>query len=1345
MNNALLYIGGFLVVVLASLFAVPHFVDWNSYRGVFEEEASRVLGRDVRIGGTVNLRLLPAPYISLEKLKIADPSSTSGDSLFRAESFTVWLSVPPLLKGVLEANKIEVRRPVVQLVASPEGGGNWQSLTINSGQMPLIPKGVSLQSVTITDGALVVGTTARPEMKRLLSINGELMAEALNGPFKFSGSLIADGNLRDVRLATSAAEPDQDVRFKVTVRTLDSGNNYTLSGRVLDLKQKAKFEGDLSADLNLSLLGRDEAQAASGAVPRSELTAKVTGDTAGVEFKDIALALAQGTTPQLVSGSAKISWPERTQIELSLASKWLDFDRLTGAGKAVPLDAGRRLFEALAAALPNEADTSTNVTFDQVTLGGDAVSDVRLQARRAGGALELKGVRASLPGGARVEFDGELNGADAARVVTGSIALSGQSLQRFMAWGTGKDGLVAAHADGPFALEGDLSLSHTEVAVRNATAEIAGMPVAGEIQASLQGRHRMLVVVEGDRLDAGALWPGSLKPEFAAALLRIPLAPASAQADPEQAKGVASGPATQDMDIRVRLRAKELADGDRVLKNVDADLSIENGALAMPKLNFTTADGLSVKLEGETKVADNADKTNGESSTTGQARQTGVVRGMILAPDGAAIARIAQALGLDAGAANPRSLAALAPLNLAGSLQLGARTGQSADLQVDGVAGKARISGAFLLDGGWSGWRTSPADISLTADGDDIGRTLSALIGTENKMQETGTAHSGRLAVKALSDAGGNFLANASLRAAGLEAVFDGTTKFDAQTGWQTAGDVRLNTDDARTPMQLAGLAIGKGAGQFPMTGLVRVTSDKSGQKFVLDGLQAGGSKVSGQVAVAFGQNGGHASPSIEADIAADAGSVPALLAMLTSASVAVAAPLPEPEEKATAPGKKRRQPLAGPVPVPALAAASGDASIWPTESFDSGLLAHLNGRIKATFGTLSIEPGLGMTEAVMDSTLTPGRIITQLTGKALGGDVQSSVLLDRDPVGVKLAAAFALKAGGADNSNATLKFDAEGRASSPAGLIAEIKGKGELVLAADALHVNSPAALTPVAQAALEGKGPVAGEDLALAIRSALKDSSQSLGGFSVPLTVGDGIVRFDKVRLDAAAGRSQFDAVIQLDTLRLLSEWQIQPKIERVGAASGAERLMLAPVTVVYNGKLKDIASLEPEIAVTALERELAVRKMEHDVEQLERLRKADQAQAAAENERRKAAEAERLRAAATAKASRDAAAAAGAAQIPAVPDPTGQTSGNGAPPTGSEPNVQPQRRDEGASSTPTDPAAVSPEGAAAADDPQLANGGNANRPQNNLGRSASSWRPLVRKKKVQESWKPFQVPPY
>ena len=55
MSNFLVAIAVVLITVIGALFAVPYFVDWNGYRGAFEEEATRLLGREVRVGGAVNL------------------------------------------------------------------------------------------------------------------------------------------------------------------------------------------------------------------------------------------------------------------------------------------------------------------------------------------------------------------------------------------------------------------------------------------------------------------------------------------------------------------------------------------------------------------------------------------------------------------------------------------------------------------------------------------------------------------------------------------------------------------------------------------------------------------------------------------------------------------------------------------------------------------------------------------------------------------------------------------------------------------------------------------------------------------------------------------------------------------------------------------------------------------------------------------------------------------------------------------------------------------------------------------------------------------------------------------
>ena len=187
MSNGLLYIAGLIALALAALFAVPYFIDWNGYRGVFEEEATRILGREVRVGGNVNVRLLPAPFVRFDKLRIADTSTATGEPFFRAESFTMRLSVPPLLKGIIEANEIELKRPVLRLAVDSQGSGNWRSLSITPGTLPFVPADVTLQSVRIVDGVVALQGPKGIGFAELKGLNGELKAEFDRGPVLLQG------------------------------------------------------------------------------------------------------------------------------------------------------------------------------------------------------------------------------------------------------------------------------------------------------------------------------------------------------------------------------------------------------------------------------------------------------------------------------------------------------------------------------------------------------------------------------------------------------------------------------------------------------------------------------------------------------------------------------------------------------------------------------------------------------------------------------------------------------------------------------------------------------------------------------------------------------------------------------------------------------------------------------------------------------------------------------------------------------------------------------------------------------------------------------------------------------
>ena len=188
MSNFFVTIAVFLITVIGALFAIPYFIDWNGYRGVFEEEATRLLGREVRVGGAVNLHLLPTPYFRFEKVRIADSSVNLQDAFFRADSLTIKLSVPPMFRGALEANEIELQRPVLRVALDKDDGWNWQSFGQALGQAAYMPSNVALTSVKISDGVLALHGPDGMERTRFEGLTAELSAPALDGPYRFRGT-----------------------------------------------------------------------------------------------------------------------------------------------------------------------------------------------------------------------------------------------------------------------------------------------------------------------------------------------------------------------------------------------------------------------------------------------------------------------------------------------------------------------------------------------------------------------------------------------------------------------------------------------------------------------------------------------------------------------------------------------------------------------------------------------------------------------------------------------------------------------------------------------------------------------------------------------------------------------------------------------------------------------------------------------------------------------------------------------------------------------------------------------------------------------------------------------------
>ena len=115
MNSFLLGLAALAIVVLTALFAAPLFIDWNEYRPVFEAQASKLLGREVKVDGKVHLVLLPAPELRFDDVKVADETGSLERPFLEARSLEAWLNIGSLLTGAVEARKMTIVDPVLRL------------------------------------------------------------------------------------------------------------------------------------------------------------------------------------------------------------------------------------------------------------------------------------------------------------------------------------------------------------------------------------------------------------------------------------------------------------------------------------------------------------------------------------------------------------------------------------------------------------------------------------------------------------------------------------------------------------------------------------------------------------------------------------------------------------------------------------------------------------------------------------------------------------------------------------------------------------------------------------------------------------------------------------------------------------------------------------------------------------------------------------------------------------------------------------------------------------------------------------------------------------------------------
>lgn len=1214
MNNALAYLGGFLAVVLAALFAVPAMIDWNGYRGVFEEEASKALGRDVRVGGGVNLRLLPTPYVQFERVRLADVSGNTGEPFIRVENFTMRLSGPALLRGVLEATEISLNKPVLTLALDGAGGGNWSSISFSPRSLPFVPNDVTLKSVKLIDGAVSVYAPDATIVTKIQGINGELAADAIRGPYRFKGLATWAGFERDVRFATTEMSDDGGFRMKAVSRTPSTGASFTIDASVDDFTGTPRLSGALIGQFAVPGASASFKDGKPSAIPTMDLKSTVNADAGGAKLTDLSLSLIDAAEPQLISGAASAYWIGTPRLDLELASKWLDFDRLAGAGsESAPFLKIKQLALGVIGAIAGDGAASAKIDVDQVKLGGETAGGLKIDAERDG-TVRLKELRAGLPGGSRLFLSGDIKSADSsggALAFAGEGFVSGTSLGRLKAWAEKSGASIDIGPDGPFSAEGKVRVGGGAFALTEAAAEIGGRAMTGEVKIIDDGRHRAEITVECAELERSDLFPATTKALEAA--IRRALGVAGAEAPAQSAHG-------DNMDVSLRVLAGQLKRGGEIYRDVDATVALEKGDIRVPSAKFTTSAGLAVTIEGR------IDDKNGAPSGSIAFGATGA------SPP--AMRDIARVFGIEALIA-PERLEKFKTASLAGIVKLGARAPHSADVSVDGAIAGSRISMQGSSDVGLVEWRRHPAQIRIAMSAPSVGDLAVSIGGKKPIGVADAQARPAQLALTIAGAVETGAASRLDITSDELALGYDGAITWPEGKALNLTGKLQVAARELGDVLAIAGVAPGAGSASAPIKGDIAIERRDEAWSLKTDALAVGSSSLKGAIKLAPAATGPVA---ISGAVSVDHLDAAGLLALVVGAS---AKPLSLPP----------------PAAVGAPVVASDDAEPnWPAGRFNFAALDDIAGDIALSFDRLTIGDGLQVASGRMNIVLAPNALdLVKITGAAAGGEAQGDVTLRSTASGVaadakiSLAKADLSKLGASASGAAGLDLKLAGQAQSPAALIASLVGDGKLTLEAARLAGANQKSVRTVADAVLAGKIEKEPEPISAALKDAVGAAIADLGSRTVDLKVVNGVASIKPILLDDDAGETMVTASFDLasfDVVSLFKVVAIPSPVQSAPFAAGASVQTqtsrgppLPAASVTLSGRLAELASAQPVIEAASLQRELAVRQLERSLEDLERLRRGDEDRVRLERERRRLIEEQKARDAAEARAKRDA----------------------------------------------------------------------------------------------------------
>jgi AsmA protein len=245
MKRIAIILGGLLALLLAAALAATLLIDPNHFRPMLQQELTRVLGREVKLG---DLKLsVFSGSVTANDLSIADDAAYSRTPFVQAKSLAIGVELWPLLTSrQLHVTGLTIEQPAISLIQTPDGEWNFSKLGGDKAAKsaapaaPGAPMDLSVKLVKIAGGrfsVLRVGGHARPLVLEDVNLEVHDFAAGSAFPFHFAakvgggGAIELEGKAGPLDSADVAASP---VTASLKVDKLDlAGSGVTQSARAI--------------------------------------------------------------------------------------------------------------------------------------------------------------------------------------------------------------------------------------------------------------------------------------------------------------------------------------------------------------------------------------------------------------------------------------------------------------------------------------------------------------------------------------------------------------------------------------------------------------------------------------------------------------------------------------------------------------------------------------------------------------------------------------------------------------------------------------------------------------------------------------------------------------------------------------------------------------------------------------------------------------------------------------------------------------------------------------------------------------------------------------------------------